>query len=924
MYNQNDCINMVCEGATTIPTDGLVLRGWYTTITLAVYGTLTKNVMEQIASPPAETSSQLNDSDKLEVSSVPASVDEPKEVAELEPVDDFSTPPKDPRHIPLDAVGGAADWPPSSVDDWEKSSARTRRSPGRRKSDTRRSFSRSSSRDDQFITGNAAPRDWSRSPDYQNARRLSRGSGVVDGLPRKRPRTPPMATDAMSPGYNNSRRPRSPDHLMDDQRNHLYPKEPLDHEKNLLHSPSSNPGTPLASPLGLDNDQAVEQFELIDSDEEIGEEIEEFDLDYDETLKLFNPMDLQRFTEPVEPVKVAKEFEIVAKILSKCSGIRRKEFEGLPRDERENWVHNMERVTVHLGQIYGYQRTLCEPHVERLLESETILQCLAIGLDYDCAMSQVAYKVRHLKVGLKFAELICCYEKVAHKVLVEEKCNVFQSLFELYNEQFMAMSLQMMILKSISSVLDTKTGVLFFLGGERENGVNYYQRVLRLIEMNPKIYLKFALKALVKKLNVFETLECVLQETKKVTAGEEMASEQVLNGCLSELLDTYVLNDLGLAHSKHFVPVPQKIEIIPDEMTTRSVAHCLDSYFRAHALLEALSLLVVQRQNFTMTTNRLLIDLLKAIARNSYGFLYLVERFETTMVIVRTLLQNTTMDDWADERNEWLQVGVEIAFKLQTKFHLEAIESIEDDEFELIDHLSALFNLTTSHVGRAHILDMICMNENLQIILTLIETEKQKVTAMECSSKYKSPTLSYSVDLLDCLLRHGTNMKCLQANAKPLLAIVKSYDMFESNVSAMLQELVIYMKPLDQVKSVFSYDDAATLCDLIRKSFDFFTTFPGDLITCLRVARFMAMPANGQSEEQEDDEIVARQDYKELKHKLFLVQFYSAEGFALLVTILDKIATHFQQPKMHSANLVGTQGVLIMQVILPTVQVLRR
>ena len=37
---------------TQIPTDGLVLRGWYTTITLAVYGVLTKSVQEAPPPPP--------------------------------------------------------------------------------------------------------------------------------------------------------------------------------------------------------------------------------------------------------------------------------------------------------------------------------------------------------------------------------------------------------------------------------------------------------------------------------------------------------------------------------------------------------------------------------------------------------------------------------------------------------------------------------------------------------------------------------------------------------------------------------------------------------------------------------------------------------------------------------------------------------
>lgn len=48
-YNQNNCINLDCD---RIPTDGLVLRGWYSTITLAVYGILTTTLSDPIASPP--------------------------------------------------------------------------------------------------------------------------------------------------------------------------------------------------------------------------------------------------------------------------------------------------------------------------------------------------------------------------------------------------------------------------------------------------------------------------------------------------------------------------------------------------------------------------------------------------------------------------------------------------------------------------------------------------------------------------------------------------------------------------------------------------------------------------------------------------------------------------------------------------------
>lgn len=69
-YNQNDCINLQCAGSggervpnvRQIPTDGLVLRGWYTTITLAVYGSLAKDEIseQQISSPPPVNAGKLN------------------------------------------------------------------------------------------------------------------------------------------------------------------------------------------------------------------------------------------------------------------------------------------------------------------------------------------------------------------------------------------------------------------------------------------------------------------------------------------------------------------------------------------------------------------------------------------------------------------------------------------------------------------------------------------------------------------------------------------------------------------------------------------------------------------------------------------------------------------------------------------------
>lgn len=93
-YNQNDCINLQCatandRGVRQIPTDGLVLRGWYTTITLAVYGSMAKDgIGEQpISSPPtlveqvpAVVSAQTSNAPIQVTNNVDSKVDQPVEI----------------------------------------------------------------------------------------------------------------------------------------------------------------------------------------------------------------------------------------------------------------------------------------------------------------------------------------------------------------------------------------------------------------------------------------------------------------------------------------------------------------------------------------------------------------------------------------------------------------------------------------------------------------------------------------------------------------------------------------------------------------------------------------------------------------------------------------------------------------------------
>lgn len=294
----------------------------------------------------------------------------------------------------------------------------------------------------------------------------------------------------------------------------------------------------------------------------------------------------------------------------------------------------------------------------------------------------------------------------------------------------------------------------------------------------------------------------------------------------------------------------------------------------------------------------------------------------------------------------------------------------EDREEQLIEHFHCLYSLAVAdgQIGRKHVVDTITMNDHIIVILKQMENEKKVIHAALTSAaaavsetatggsaavatpgsdvdalKYvKGPILNYAIDLIDLTVRYaGTNLGYMRQHGQILLNLVKSYDQFESPISQILQELAIYLKPLENT-NIFSYDNIGPLCEIVKRNLEFITTFPGDLITALRIIRFLAIPDTSAFDNcsdfadtfgdatavktlaQNQNQTKFEQHQVELKYKFALLQFYSADGIATCVSILDKLTTYFAQPATHTAALCTSQGTLATQILLPTILLLTK
>ncbi|XP_053961859.1 protein virilizer [Anastrepha ludens] len=1049
-YNQNDCIHLECT-QEKIPTDGLVLRGWYSTITLAVYGILTNSMNEPIASPPPppcepagpEEICNLSGSGEAREPSLPeeTSKDEWKEPLpnEVPTVHKANLSDFERDDLEYGGVRGTVEHYQHSGDERERGIRKTSHSSERSLPPRNRTHSESNEREYVRSRGERdrekISRDWSRSPDYSRRsrrKRSERSRSDAEESHKWPPRTPPASIDSPT-------RPRSPDimeYSEDDAHYKLKSRSYMRSNESLTNCAADTqtlddeetPGTP------------GEQFEPILSDDEIiGDEDsntaieqgmgDEFESELGAAAAAagpaileFNPftMPLNRYESEMEAL-YQKELNSLVAIMrkyefqTKCTSIEVFNDTTTTKEERENFVYLSEQLINQLSYItqqFKRRNFVLQQFFKidpsHLTKSFNILK-IALEFESACLQKQPAFKIRHIKVGARLTELLACAPPFLEHLLRKQNFDPFNALFKLYKENYMAVSIKLMLLKAVYVLLDTKEGIRYFLVGGELNG---YQLLLNTLQQSHLSRIKFALQAIIKKLHLNEALECVRESCSKLfvltnytpVAAAEQYSD--IEQAIEQILDALTSNSWSYQQPKRFLPVSKKFEIANDPAAQRSFANSLQSYFVQHALGESLLLLLVNAGELPSSLLLRVLDLLQTLLETHVGVDYFVDDcFETTQLLVAALLgieevpedvTPTEEEDYemhvkvADELthlkqepesagsvakksdsdtttaaivevqtkakeskdvgmeldnsepskeftparielniqtlrkpllNRLHQLGVELAYKVQTRYHLDAIMHLTRaenyDVIRLATHLHALYSQTCQSPGRHLTVEAIGMNNNMQFFMDLIQKEQHLQAQRQLSSpgtKYKSPVLSYAVDMVDCCVRHCAQLDYLIEHGASILELAKNHETFEPSVSAVLQEMFVYLKPLEAL-NIFSYDNITPLVEVIARSLEYITTFPGDLIMGLRILRHLAIGPTCKAYRSSNTE--------ELKHRFVTLQFYSADGVQTIIQILEKLCSYFEQPGLHTPALITMQGLYCCQIILPALQVLR-
>uniref|UniRef100_A0A674ENX0 Vir like m6A methyltransferase associated n=1 Tax=Salmo trutta TaxID=8032 RepID=A0A674ENX0_SALTR len=196
----------------------------------------------------------------------------------------------------------------------------------------------------------------------------------------------------------------------------------------------------------------------------------------------------------------------------------------------------------------------------------------------------------------------------------------------------------------------------------------------------------------------------------------------------------------------------------------------------------------------------------------------------------------------------------------------------EGDSAEVLSMLHALYLITFTQTGRSAVAHVFSLENNLSCLVTLLQ-HHSKDGHGEAKAR-KAVTYNYACMLVLMVVQNSSDLRTMEQHAAPLLILAKADD-----TNAKLQELSQWLEPLDKVK--LEMGSIPSLIDYIKQNVQNVLTLEGSgLMSALRVLCQIACPPNAVEAQQRD-----------LKWSLAGVQLFSGEGLDTCVCVLQKLCS---------------------------------
>ncbi|XP_061459068.1 protein virilizer homolog isoform X4 [Rhineura floridana] len=557
------------------------------------------------------------------------------------------------------------------------------------------------------------------------------------------------------------------------------------------------------------------------------------------------------------------------------------------------------------------------------------------ALNLQVALRQpIALNVRQLKAGTKLVSSLAeCGPRGITGLL---QAGVVNSLFELLFADHVSSSLKLNAFKALDSVVSMTEGMEVFLrSGLEVHQKSGYQRLLELIVLDQTVRVVTAGSAILQKCHFYE----ILSEVKKFAdqlaenspslpnhaepeqdadTGLERGSQEYENDVEAPMDMDNLLESSSMSEGEveklinlldeilHLMETAPHTMIQPPVKSFPTTARItgpperddpfpvLFRYLHNHHFLESITLLLSNPiTNVHPGVLQSARDILRFLAQSQKGLLFFLSEYEATNLLVRAFCQFSDPD-----QEEGLQTdgSSDEAFPLWLLHSTQSLQCIselfchfqrctatdETDHSDLLGTLHNLYLITFNPVGRAAVAHVFSLEKNLQSLITLMEFYSKEALGKICfsdSKSKKSVAYNYACILILLVVQSSSDVQMLEQYSAPLLKLCKAD---ENNTK--LQELGKWLEPLKTLR--FEINCIPNLIEYIKQNIDSLMTQEGvGLPTALRVLCHIACPPPPVEGQQKD-----------LKWNLAVIQLFSSEGMDTFIRVLQKLNSILIQP----------------------------
>ncbi|XP_014467950.1 PREDICTED: protein virilizer isoform X2 [Dinoponera quadriceps] len=698
-YKQNIHIQLECE-RKQIPTDGLVLRGWYTTITLAVYGTLTKSL---------NNPQEVNSSTAGSTTCVSALEENPKGAAQT-PSEQQPEWYYENQHQTNSSETCVAATPPPPVQPIQVVEP-----------------SRTAAPD----TEKAESAQWEEEAPCNTGEK-----------PSKRPSSPP--TESLI-----SLSPES-----------ISAEEEEAEQQEAAEPETGEPFEPILSDEDIMTDDVPSTAEF------------ECEAQIDEIYALMPP-DLLSLEKPGNLEEPCVSHETLLKIKEILQPLSKSvtHFHNASGQEKETFVHNCESLCAILGPF--------DFSTDNVNDLTNIVNA-GLDMDFARAQPQPAYKVRHVKVGVRLAEALCRLS-IGPEILL--KVDAPSKLLSLCMRENVALPVKLSALRALDAALISPVIVQEFLNLK----ISLYRKALTMLDTVKLARLKYALSSLLRKVHVYEYLE----ETREF---EELG--------LAELMNAYICAPTLMAQPKRQLPAGAQMEF-ERERTRNPRAH-LVVYFEYHKLTHHL-LLALSSPECDFKVIKLIRRFLLHLSGTKEGLFYLMKEAEVVRLMLKAL------------KCELPGAGCILAWRLQVAQCLIRLRQNDPDDWMTLKQLHSFLVFPD---GLRAIIKVAPLGDFMDVLIPYLSD---------------SNLCEFAAEVISAIVRYSDRVEILQNRAELMLDKAREH--------AVLRDVTSYLTTAAQA-SHWDYSDVSSLVAIVRKSAEKAASLPGQLITACRILHYLIFPSN--------------------------------------------------------------------------------